>query len=250
MVFGGRSPTETRNGMRTGDPSHIIEIGALYGTSKFFRATCGNKLTDIDFDFLPTMEGDCSQIFPGLYANSGPSVSKAKVIKSDILRILYYNARSLLPKLDELSATVEAHNFPDVICIVESWLGHDVKDQNRHGGGILIYAKDTYITSVLPCAPTDLEIITICVQSGNCKACLSLFYRPPSSSSVIFDTFCKYFESLNTAQYSNFILLGDFNINFVSSSHPLCNIMSTYCLTQIVTECSYTCTSQWQQIHN
>ena len=202
------------------------------------------------------MEGDRSQKSP-VYVNNGPSVNKAKVIKSDSLRILYYNARSLLPKLDDLFVTIETHNFPDIVCIVESWLGHDVGDQeiaipnynifrhdrNRYGGGILIYVKDSYTTSVLPGVPPDLEIITICVQSGNCKACLSLFYRPSSSSSVIFDTFCKYLESLNTAQFSNFILLGDFNVNFVNPSHPLysklCNIMSTYCLTQIVSECTH-----------
>ena len=65
--------------------------------------------------------------------------------------------------MDELSATTEAHDFPDV-CIVESWLCHDIReqeiaipnynvfhhDQNRHGGGILFYFKDTYITSELP----------------------------------------------------------------------------------------------------
>ena len=212
--------------MGTGGPSNIMEIGALYDTSKFFRASCGSELTDIDFDFLPTMEGDRSQKSP-VYVNNGPSVNKAKVIKSDSLRILYYNARSLLPKLGDLFVTIETHNFPDIVCIVESWLGHDVRDQeiaipnynifrhdqNRHGGGILIYVKDSYITSVLPGATPDLEIITICVQSGNCKACLSLFHRPPSSSSVIFDTFCNYLESLNTAQFSNFILLGDFNVN-------------------------------------
>ena len=86
------------------------------------------------------------------------------MIKSnDSLRILYYNARSLLPKLDELSATIEAHNFPDA-----TMLKTFCHDQNRHGGGILIYVKDTML-------PTDLEIITICVQSGNCKACISIF---------------------------------------------------------------------------
>ena len=143
-----------------------MEIGALYGTSKFFRASCGSELTDIDFDVLPTMEGDRSQKSP-VYVNNGPSVNKAKVIKSDSLRILYYNARSLLPKLDDLFVTIETHNFPDIVCIVESWLGHDVRDQeiaipnynifrhdrNRHGGGVLIYVKDSYTTSVLPGAP-------------------------------------------------------------------------------------------------
>ena len=169
MVFGvyaRRSPTEIRNGMGTGGPSNIMEIGALYGTSKFFRASCGSELTDVDFDFLPTMEGDRSQKSP-VYVNNGPSVNKAKVIKSDSLRILYCNARSLLPKLDDLFVTIETHNFPDIVCIVESWLGHDVRDQeiaipnydifrhnrNRHGGGILVYVKDSYITSVLPGTP-------------------------------------------------------------------------------------------------
>ena len=72
------------------------------------------------------------------------------------------------------------------------------------------------------------------------KLAFHFFTDPPCSSSVIFDTFCKYLEPLNTAQYSNFNLLGDFNVNFVNSSHPfkLCNIMSTYCLTQIVAECT------------
>ena len=131
MVFGvyaRRSPTEIRNGVGTGGLSNIMEIGALYDTSKFFRASCGSELTDIDFDFLPTMEGDRSQKSP-VYVNNGPSVNKAKVVKSDSLRILYYNARSLLPKLDDLFVTIETHNFPDIVCIVESWLGHDVRDQ-------------------------------------------------------------------------------------------------------------------------
>jgi len=75
------------------------------------------------------MEGARSQKSPTIHANSKPSVSKVKVIKSDSLRILYYNARSLLPKLDELSATIEAHDFPDIVCIVESWLCHDIREQ-------------------------------------------------------------------------------------------------------------------------
>ena len=68
--------------------------------------------------------------------------------------ILYYNARSILPKHDELCLVVEVNN-PDIVCIVESWLGHDVRDQeiaipnynifrldrNRHGGGILIILR-------------------------------------------------------------------------------------------------------------
>ena len=35
--------------------------------------------------------------------------------------IVYYNARSLLPKMDELAAMVSASR-PAVVCIVETWL--------------------------------------------------------------------------------------------------------------------------------
>ena len=65
------------------------------------------------------------------------------------LTVLYYNARSILPKLDELQANVLLQK-PDIICIIETWLSEDVMDDelllpdyqihwldcNRHGGGI------------------------------------------------------------------------------------------------------------------
>ena len=43
------------------------------------------------------------------------------------LSILYYNARSLLPKLDELHSTALSQK-PDLICIVETWLSDNVND--------------------------------------------------------------------------------------------------------------------------
>ena len=43
------------------------KMGALYGTSKFFRASCGSELTDIGLDFLPTMENDRSQKSPDVF---------------------------------------------------------------------------------------------------------------------------------------------------------------------------------------
>ena len=71
------------------------------------------------------------------------------------LAVLYYNVRSLIPKLDDLHAITEVHN-PDVICVVETWLGEEISsaevsipdyqllrlDQNRHSGGELMYARN------------------------------------------------------------------------------------------------------------
>lgn len=76
--------------------------------------------------------------------------------------MLYYNARSILPKLDELRATA-LFQAPDIICIVETWLSEDVTDheiwlpdyqthrldRNRHGGGIVLYVRDSLSCKVL-----------------------------------------------------------------------------------------------------
>ena len=67
------------------------------------------------------------------------------------LSIMYFNARSVFRKLDNLKLVCAIHH-PDVICIVESWLDKEISDselsldgynvsrvnRNRHGGGVLI----------------------------------------------------------------------------------------------------------------
>jgi hypothetical protein len=83
-----------------------------------------------------------------------------------LFTILYFNARSVLPKLDELVTLVDIHT-PDIICIVESWLDKDITDseiaipdyvplrldRDRHGGGVLIYMKDIFCFSTLLIPP-------------------------------------------------------------------------------------------------
>ena len=115
---------------------------------------------------------------------SGPmqgvsSVSNSQCAKSGMnkLSILYYNARSILPKLDNLTAICCASN-PDIVCIVESWLSGDISDdeiavsgysivrldRNRHGGGILIYIRSSFSFHVTVSGPFDLEIIFVTVR--------------------------------------------------------------------------------------
>ena len=67
----------------------------------------------------------------------------------DQLELLYFNAHSIVPKLDELLTLVQCEHP----CIVESWLNSDNldseiciprekvfrKDGNRHGGRVLVY---------------------------------------------------------------------------------------------------------------
>ena len=90
---------------------------------------------------------------------------------SKCLNILYFNARSILPKLDELKIVAEENN-PDIICITESGLCQEIpnaevsvpgyflyrNDRDRHGGGVLMYIKEhLQVKPLSPCP--DLEIL-------------------------------------------------------------------------------------------
>lgn len=188
----------------------------------------------------------------GTSSNLPINSSQCTVISSNNISIMYYNARSLIPKHDELCVIVEAHN-PDMICIVETWLCADIldseialpgyqvyrRDRNRHGGGILIYIRDHFVCSIFS-SSVSLEIITLSVCQGSSKVFVSLFYRPPNSGSQTFEDLFLYLQSLNVGSFCNYILLGDFNVDFCNHSHPfysrLYSIFSSFCLTQIVSD--------------
>ena len=170
------------------------------------------------------------------------------------LTVLYYNARSILPKLDELQANVLLQK-PDIICIVETWLSEDVMDnelllpdyqvhrldRNRHGGGIALYTHNSLSCRLL-CqgGPHNLEFLALSVTSASVsnKFCICLFYRPPSSPVSIFDNLCTTLQMVNPAQFSTFLLLGDFNVNFLNPQHHLFShlrdILYSFSLHQVV----------------
>ena len=66
----------------------------------------------------------------------------------------------------------------------------------------------------------------------------------------------SYFESINIPQFSSFVLIADFNINFFDTTHPffgnLCNITSTFGLTQVVdnlTRVDYFVNSEFSSVY-
>jgi len=99
------------------------------------------------------VEGTSSQDWTGLTANFATGENPVHELRSDNnLSILYYSARSLLPKIDHLSSLCLASD-PDIVCIVESWLCNEITDseialpgyspvrldRNRYGGCVLLY---------------------------------------------------------------------------------------------------------------
>lgn len=65
-------------------------------------------------------------------------------------------------------------------------------------------------------------------------------YRPPNSTNDLLTSLALHLEKIDLSQFSNFMLLGDFNIDYSNSSHPLFNklnhIACTFGLEQIVRE--------------
>ena len=73
-----------------------------------------------------------------------------------MLQIIYFNVRSLLPKISELQLLYLTEN-PNVVCVTETRLDVDVDDceieipgylccrldRNRHDGGLITYFKNT-----------------------------------------------------------------------------------------------------------
>ena len=87
----------------------------------------------------------------------------------------------------------------------------------------------------------DLELVIVSVCNPVSKIALALFYRPPSSSYCIFDNlFSVLCNHVNLPLFSNFVLLGDFNVNFFDTSHPLFSklqlVSSSLSLVQVVSE--------------
>ena len=169
------------------------------------------------------------------------------------LSILYFNARSILPKIDILRAEA-ATRKPLVICIVESWLSHDISDdelningyqihrldRNRHGGGVLVYTHISLLYKYLPAGHSELELMSISISSPHSPGnhCISVLYRPPSSTVSFFDHLSSSLHKLSPHSFSSFVLIGDFNINFCTSDHPyfckLNTILQYFSLTQVV----------------
>ena len=105
--------------MGEGIAANILEVRTMPCTWKFFS---GSALAtpDLSFDFPPSVEGENSRS-----GNTDRSHVENQCSKN--LRILYFNARSLYPKLDELSAQCDIEK-PDVVCLTETWLSEDIME--------------------------------------------------------------------------------------------------------------------------
>ena len=114
-------------------------------------------------------------------------------------------------------------------------------DRNRHGGGIALYVRNVFSCNVLlQGGPNNLEFLSVSIVHTSFvnRLCVCPFYRPPSSPVSIFDDLCTTLHIVNPAQFSNFLLIGDFNVNFCNQEHYLfsyvSDILYSFSLCQVV----------------
>ena len=155
------------------------------------------------------------------------------------------------PKTDTLNAECLLHN-PHVVCITETWLDNCISDneisvpnykiirldRSRHGGGVAIYVDSMFTYSILFTANPDFECVIASLCANNSKFYVCFVYRPPNSSISVLDNLFTTLCSLNVCSFSNFVMVGDFNIDFSNQNHPLFSkfhsIASSFLLYQVV----------------
>ena len=118
-------------------------------------------------------------------------VSSVKTYYDNLQFLYYYNSKEHCFKIDDLKDNCLLYK-PDIVCIVETWLGSDVLDseicipdyeltrldRDRHGGGVIIYVAGHLPFTVISSGPHFLEFLAISVSSPFGQFVVSCIDRP------------------------------------------------------------------------
>ena len=143
-----------------------------------------------------------------------------------------------MPKIDHLRILISVFS-PDIICLVETWLDSGILDseitiqgysiirldRNRHGGGVMLYINNLFTHSLLFKGTDSFECIILSLfcrsRQHSPDLTIALLYRPPNSCLSFFDTLFCTLSNLDVSVFSNFVLVGDFNIDYFCTQNPL-----------------------------
>ena len=156
------------------------------------------------------------------------------------VQILYFNARSLTNKRQELLDTLRSLSLtPQIIAITETWLTDNIPDgmislpnykqifradrpkqEGRRGGGVLILARDDVVCSRRHDLQTWSESVWIEARvQFSTPLIVGCIYRPPSTATAdinkftacLEDAFDKIDKCNHNINRPNIALVGDFN---------------------------------------
>ena len=152
-------------------------------------------------------------------------------IHSRAIKYLYFNARSINNKIEDLHGLLEGKLFSnktfDIIAISETWLNdshpnslltnamhYNVyrKDRSNRGGGVCLMVNDILSCSRVNIddAYSHLEILAVDMSLLRVKIRIIVCYNPPNSTNEYVLSLCHCLDKLLNIDYSS-VVLGDFN---------------------------------------
>ena len=165
------------------------------------------------------------------------------------LNIACLNVRGILNKFDEVQRLLNECNF-DIFGICETFLDDDVNSheytidgynvisnsRNRHGGGVLLYIKDSLkYVELKNVHRSDLESLWVQVKCKNISFALGMMYRPPSANIDYLNAIIEQIDHIS-AENENIMFMGDLNYNCLNEGrNPLSCIETLYDMRQLVT---------------
>ena len=168
------------------------------------------------------------------------------------LSIAHININRLYPKLSQIKVLLEETSI-DILAISETHQHSGISDDevkienyellrrdrvNDTGwGGVLIYHKETLNGIEYEICVNDLEMLWLECTVKSQKILVSCLYQPPRDKATFLDKFDQIISLINEKR-TNFIILGDFDIDLIGDAnsavlrfnlllkkHQLCNII-------------------------
>lgn len=194
---------------------------------------------------------------PGPFSNSSTSSDSYESLSNlDKLSFVHLNVQSLKQKLDIVHTELRDCG---ILSFTETWLHESDNNESfnlpgyhspfcfyrndRIGGGISVYVSDKLVVN----RRDDLEVegvecVWVEIISRHSKFLFGTFYRPPNSNVHLWNRIELSIDQAFDTGVHDIIITGDFNVDLLHN-HPhqghLSNIMNTYNLSQLVTECTH-----------
>ena len=152
--------------------------------------------------------------------------------------MFFFNARSILPNIDQLRSLCFLEHF-DVVEVCETWLSANILDceistdgynlirkgRNRHGGGVLLYINCAIPYRPLQLPFPELELVLAECHLNSHPFAIASFYHPPTST---IDTMSKLHDIvslLRLQNFSNLVLCGHFNTDPSRQTSPQSRVL-------------------------
>ena len=217
----------------------------------YFQTAVSKDVCERGVVHRPKLQAQVCDSFPStttagdIHLNPGPLCR----VQPKEVSVIHINARTLRRKLDLLDSEVTDH---DVITISETWLSADIKNNeisingyhppvrkdrsDDPHGGVAIYVKNSLICKERhDLSIPQLEAVWIETKIGQDKLLIESFYRPPNSKSDYWELIDQPIKNVSSTPHK-FMVLGDFNTNFLSNPSPqLLDVINFNNLQQVVT---------------